>query len=120
MKNKEWYKNITEHGILCKHNKTGQFILIEKYKNNVLIEKDSFGKWFGVDEVRPITPEEWWSFAPWNYDMDSADKSGKNILLKDESENVDTAAWGIDTWWSNTTGSRFYNPIAWLPLPENK
>lgn len=66
-----------------------------------------------------LTPQEWWSFAPWDYDMDIAPKDGTHIAIKSDDSLFDIGYWSGYRW-DNTHDFFIDNPIAWLPLPENK
>jgi hypothetical protein len=100
--------------IPCEVDEAKKAIYRIEYKNGHRDARHS-----AAELISTLTPQEWWSFAPWNYDIDSADKLNNTILLKDESGFVDAAFYFNSIWWRDDV-TRFNNPIAWLPLPENK
>lgn len=109
-----WTDNIPKQGVLCKTSSGNLVNVVGKYPNGNVSSK--CGAMFPVDWLTPLTPQEWWEFAPWNYDMDSAPKDGDHILLK----NIRRVGVGYfySEYWRSIDNSCFTNPIAWLPLPE--
>lgn len=73
--------------------------------------------------ISNLTPQEFWSLAPWNYDIAKA-PTDKSILIKRKNGSV-TKATNIDNKWSVRSAIdglfvEIKQAIAWLPLPENK
>lgn len=84
------------------------------------------------------TPQQWWDLAPWNYDMDSAPKDARCLLKYSfpvfnginyvtGKFNDDKYAARPNPYWehdlyrlSGVRETRSIQPVAWLPLPEQK
>lgn len=92
---------------------------------------DNYDSYLKMQANKSLTPQEWWSLAPWNYDMDSAPKNTNqsakwedktHILLKDKNNNIQVSYWALcddyelGGYWYDVN----FNPIAWIPLPEQK
>lgn len=116
MKNKKWYKNINEQGIACNWN---DLIVIAKRYENGYLHGDYF-QYVLKDEMYPITAQEWWALAPWDYDMDSAPKDGSLSSLLDNEGYISIGYYHgvIDVWHSGS--GRINDVVAWLPLPDNR
>lgn len=109
-----WADNIPEAGILC--DKNGQVIKITGYDEDIDRVFDTYGNTYLIDNLTPLTPQQWWEFAPWNYDMDSAPK-GEIVLLKDIDGGVYSDQF-LNKQWLGANSCQ--GPIAWLPLPESE
>ena len=116
MNDKKWYENIPEQGVLCKS--IYGVILIkshitEKYVDGYVVEYliDDDGNQFNINEVTPLTPQEWWQFAPWQ-DVDENTPKNTPVLTIDNYGVI-----GIEQYlyWGYLKGTR-----KWLPLPEEK
>lgn len=109
-----WADNIPPQVVLCKDNEGNFHKVISKSKDGVRTSKRFV---FHPDNLTPLTPQEVWELMPWNYDMDSAPKDGTEILLKNDKGYVEKCLFYGD-WCYGENYTDFYNPIAWLPLPE--
>jgi len=116
MKNKEWYENIPEQGVLCKSKDNFILNIIDYEIDDFLVICDRHEA-YPIEYITPTTPQEWFAFAPWNYDMNSAPKDGTLILLKNSYNYVDIA-YSYLRGWATTGDDYFNNPIAWLPLQD--
>ncbi len=120
---KNWYDNTLKKDILCR-DLFGQGVvnvINVIVKEGINIAVTGYGNNVPLTSVRPITPQEWWDFAPWNHDIDSAPNSGKNIFLKFKNGYVGEAyKCESGEFYLSAAQQRCNDPIAWLPLPENK
>jgi len=68
MSNKKWHENIPENGVLCK-DYSGIIKLI--IASNMYDGWTNSGEFIALENLTPLTAQEWWDFAPWQ-GMDSA------------------------------------------------
>ncbi|MGZ4968077.1 MAG: hypothetical protein ACXV8O_01560 [Methylobacter sp.] len=101
-----WANNIPKKGILCKPKGAVSIVKIIGYDLDIKRVFDDDANLYKADDLEPLTPQEWWQFAPWNYDMDIAPQG--LLFLKYDNGHIDRGC-------ARTNIGR---PIAWLPLPE--
>lgn len=106
-----WHDNIPAGGVLCKDYRGG----IHHITHNTFITIEGVVQ--TMSDLTPLTADEWWRLAPWNYDMDSAPKD-ESVLLKNSNGRVSEVKFIVHFWWDGH--NEFTNPVAWLPLQENK
>ena len=119
MKNKVWYEEIPNQGVLCMVDNDPKWIILALSYNKEtksILTADKCGG-FLLDAVKPLTPQEWLDCAPWNYNMDNADRS-KRLILNYKGKIIINAFYGINGWESG--GVSYNEADAWLPLPDNK
>ncbi|MDP1772752.1 MAG: hypothetical protein Q8L15_10750 [Methylobacter sp.] len=112
-----WSDNIPEGGVLCR-GYLGQLVLIKLREDDFMI--DDIGNEHHIDHIKAVSPQEWWDFAPWNYDMDVCPIGNLFLLLDDGyvGEGYKSANY-VDHIMASAQ-ERVTNAIAWLPLQENK
>ena len=104
-----WADNIPEQGVLCKDGDVFSLVVTKlNYKPVVVMYS---GEERLVNELTPITPKEWWQFAPWQ-DMDSIPTDGTKVLIKESGLHENEYVFIGDS------NSPSICAIAWLPLPE--
>lgn len=123
-----WTDNIPKNGVLCKDIQ-GNVTSITGYDPNdeykfVICEE------YRVKTATPLTPQEWWGYAPWQ-DICSAKKAeniqdSELILIRRMDGSVAECKWDSSfNGWRHASLVAIYPdhenpPIAWLPLPEKK
>ena len=67
----------------------------------------------------PLSAQEWWDFAPWNYDLNSAPIMIAMLIKFDDGQVLQ--AYQHTNGLSGLPGGRKkIGAVAWLPLPEFK
>lgn len=118
MTDKKWYENIPENGVLCRYlGCDGSHFVHIKDRTDL----NEFCLDYGLndEDIKPIAPNEFWQFAPW---QDLKDAPAKQEILVEfviDSEKFIIQVSKIDNEFYNHLGQEITaNPIKWLPLPE--
>ncbi|MGZ5077006.1 MAG: hypothetical protein ACXV9R_10320 [Methylobacter sp.] len=109
-----WSDNIPEQGVLCVSTISNSLHLITRADKEWAYTVSGCPR--VIKQLRPLTPQEWWQFAPWQ-SMDTAPMDGTEVLLKNEKHQIEACCFYGD-WCYGENYTDFLNPIAWLPLPE--
>jgi len=117
---KEWHENIPENGVLC-------YAPNGIMTNIILVTSDGRAwngdsNWFNVDQLIPLTAEEWWDFAPWQ-DMDKPVTANNNFLVMTRHREIVTvylSKHGAIRREHSGSEILIKDCLKWLPLPTNK
>ena len=66
---------------------------------------------YGYEDLVPLTPAEWWKFAPWQ-DMKDAPKTGELIIIMTDNNDFFVSYWNHQWCFDGVSKA-----IKWLPLP---
>lgn len=110
--NKKWYENVPKHGI----------IVINDYGKPVhytQVDVEALKFWIKdkIDNVKIISPQEWWQFAPWQ-DMKDAPENTELLLLDNDGFIVPIDKISKGRVECHGDELSLLNFKGWLPLPE--
>lgn len=111
MTDKKWYENIPKNGVLCKvAADDAQFVYIRDTHDLAEFCCD-----YAADEtiLTPITPTEWWNFAPWQDIKEAKGNEKVFLLFSDGFMTVDRPDYTKIGYGGLRVGA-----IKFLPLPE--
>jgi hypothetical protein len=125
MSNKKWYEKIPDQGAIVKIDTPSLCIAhIAKVSNNGYVI-DVFGNNdYNINDLSPITAQDWWQFAPWQ-PIETAPKKGYflGISKTNEIQLVEFStgfrignSYFKEECFTDSSGEPFC-PEKWLPLP---